>query len=74
MSQKAEKYARNMERRTGALEDRADRLEESRDKIGRKLGEYGHRLAMIESDISHATALHATVVEVRRRGEAHTVQ
>lgn len=74
MSQRAEKYARNMERRTGALEDRADRLEESRDKIGRKLGEYGHRLAMIESDISHATALHENEVEVRRRGEAHTVQ
>ena len=72
MSQRAEKYARNMERRTGALEDRADRLEESRDKIGRKLGEYGHRMAMIESDISHATALHENEVEVRRRGEAHT--
>ena len=58
MSQRAEKYARNMERRVDKLEDQAGRLEESRDKIGRKLGEYGHRLAMIESDISRAAALH----------------
>ena len=74
MSQRAEKYTRNMERRVDKLEDQAGRLEESRDKIGRKLGEYGHRLAMIERDISRATALHENEVEVRRRGEAHTVQ
>ena len=74
MSQRAEKYARNMERRVDKLEDQAGRLEESRDKIGRKLGEYGHRLAVIESDISRAAALHDNEVEVRRRGEVHTVQ
>ena len=74
MSQRAEKYARNMERRVDKLEDQAGRLEESRDKIGRKLGEYGHRLAMIESDISRAAALHDNEVEVRRRGEVHAVQ
>lgn len=74
MSQRAEKYARNMERRVDKLEDQAGRLEESRDKIGRKLGEYGHRLAMIESDISRAAALHDDEVEVRRRGEVHAVQ
>ena len=33
MSQRAEKYARNMERRVDKLEDQAGRLEESRDKI-----------------------------------------
>ena len=74
MSQRAEKYARNMERRVDKLEDQAGRLEESRDKIGRKLGEYGHRLAMIERDISRAAALHDNEVEVRRRGEVHAVQ
>ena len=74
MSQRAEKYTRNMERRVDKLEDQAGRLEESRDKIGRKLGEYGHRLAMIESDISRAAALHDNEVEVRRRGEVHAVQ
>ena len=73
MSQRAEKYARNMERRVDKLEDQAGRLEESRDKIGRKLGEYGRRLTMIESDISRAAALHDNEVEVRRRGEVHAV-
>lgn len=74
MSQRAEKYARNMERRTGALEERADKLEQSREKIGRKLGEYGHRLSMIEADMSRATAWQENEVEVRRQGELHAVQ
>lgn len=74
MSQRAEKYARNMERRTGTLEERADKLEQSREKIGRKLGEYGHRLSMIEADMSRATAWQENEVEVRRQGELHAVQ
>lgn len=74
MSQRAEKYARNMERRTGALEERADKLEQNREKIGRKLGEYGHRPSMIEADMSRATAWQENEVEVRRQGELHAVQ
>lgn len=65
MSQRKEKYARNMERRTGALEEWADKLEESRDRIDRKLGEYGHRLQKIEADMDQTRAMHYNEVEVR---------
>lgn len=74
MSQRKEKYARTMERRTGALEERADKLEESRDRIGRKLGEYGRRLQVIEMETNHTRAMHDNEVDVRRRGELHATQ
>lgn len=44
MSQRAEKYARSMERRTGALEDRAEKIE-------KHLESYGIRLFQIEVDV-----------------------
>ena len=67
MSQRKEKYARNMERRTGALEDRAEKTEE-------RLDSYGVRLFQIEADMDHARAMHYNEVDVRRQDEVRTAQ
>ena len=74
MSQRAEKYARNMERRTGALEERADKLEAWEDFTRGELRTCGHRLQKIEADMAHTRAMHDNEVEVRRQGEFHAVQ
>lgn len=74
MSQRAEKYARNMERRTGALEERADKLEEWEDFTRGELRACGRRLQKIEADMDHTRAMHYNEVDVRRQGELHAVQ
>lgn len=74
MSQRAEKYARNMERRTGALEERADKLEAWEDFTRGELRTCGRRLQQIEADMAHTRAMHYNEVEVRRQGEFHAVQ
>lgn len=66
MSQRKEKYARSMERRTGALEDRADKLEESRAEIGKKLVQYGNRLDEIEETMEHRRIVYAGLREHER--------
>lgn len=66
MSQRKEKYARNMERRTGALEKRADKLEESRAEIGKKLMQYGNRLEEIEETMEHRRIVYAGLREHER--------
>ena len=67
MSQRAEKYARNTERRTGALEDRAEKTEE-------RLNSYGVRLFQIEIELDHTRAMHDNEVDVRRQDEVRTAQ
>lgn len=67
MSQRKEKYARNMERRTGALEDRAEKTEE-------RLDNYGIRLFQIEIELDHTRAMHHNEVDVRRQDEVRTAQ
>lgn len=74
MSQRAEKYARNMERRTGALEERADKLEGWADFTRGELRACGRRLQQIEADMAHTRAIHYNEVDVRRQGELHAVQ
>ena len=74
MSQRAEKYARNMERRTGALEERADKLEGWADFTRGELRNCGRRLQQIEADMAHTRAMHYNEVDVRRQGELHAVQ
>lgn len=66
MSQRGEKYARSMERRTGALEDRADKLEESRAEIGKKLVQYGNRLEEIEETMEHRRIIYEGLREHER--------
>ena len=67
MSQRKEKYARNMERRTGALEERAEKTEE-------RLDSYGIRLFQIEIELDHTRAMHDNEVDVRRQDEVRTAQ
>ena len=74
MSQRAEKYARNMERRTGALEERADKLEAWEDFTRGELRTCGRRLQKIEADMAHTRAMHYNEVEVRRQDEFHAAQ
>ena len=74
MSQRAEKYARNMERRTGALEERADKLEDWENFTRGELRTCGRRLQKIEADMAHTRAMHYNEVEVRRQDEFHAAQ
>lgn len=66
MSQRAEKYASNMERRVDKLEERVDRSETM---IDMKLHENDSRLADIEGTLDHHRADYANEVEAWRRGE-----
>ena len=56
MSQRKEKYARNMERRTGALEDQAEKTE-------KRLDSYGVRLFQIEIELDNTRAMQRIVKE-----------
>ena len=67
MSQRTEKYARNMERRTGALEERAEKTE-------KRLDSYGVRLFQIEIELDHTRAMHDNEVDVRWQDEVRTAQ
>lgn len=66
MSQRAEKYARSVERRTDALEDRADKLEERRAETEKQLEEYGNRLEEIEETMEHRRVVYAALREHER--------
>lgn len=68
MSQRGEKYARNMERRTGSLEKRAGRIEDIQEKNDQKLNEQGRSIKGIEADLKYAFALYDFEKRLRRQG------
>lgn len=67
MSQRKEKYARNVGRRIGNLEHRMDELEESRDRSERRLGAYGQRVTKLDA-LTGRQANFFEKVEERLRG------
>lgn len=67
MSQRKEKYARNMERRISSMEHRMDKLEESRDRSDRRLGAYGQRVTKLDA-LTGRQANFFEAVEERLRG------
>ena len=74
MSQRKEKYARNMERRTVMVEQRMDSLDSRMSRAAMESLEHERRIWEIEDTLKIQQANHDNEVEVRRRGEAHTVQ